>query len=300
CQLFAFRFPRTGTLGDLRARLERIVWGNDPLVTRVPPPARPVIRHYLQSFFTRMPSDFDLRGASLGNLVIAGGYLRCGRRMEPVIRRLSHLCAVRGTVRPVVNGSFHLVAQLQDGRRLVGQHLLTGKEVPPIPVPVVQVYLTRESRQDRPVEVTISPAVKRLIREAELICYPMGSFYSSLIANLLPRGVGEAIQENPCPKIYLPNVGADPEQLGLSLSRCVETLLAYLQRGCSRPVPAEKLLHFVLIDSRHAQAFPPRECARIRRMGIELLDRPLITGQSAPCWDEERLVPLLLSLLKER
>ncbi|RMF87959.1 MAG: GAK system CofD-like protein, partial [Nitrospinota bacterium] len=34
CQLFAFRFPRTGTLGDLRARLERIVWGNDPLVTR--------------------------------------------------------------------------------------------------------------------------------------------------------------------------------------------------------------------------------------------------------------------------
>jgi 2-phospho-L-lactate transferase/gluconeogenesis factor (CofD/UPF0052 family) len=44
-----------------------------------------------------------------------------------------------------------------------------------------------------------------LIREAELICYPMGSFYSSLIANLLPKGVGKAVSRNPCPKVFIPN-----------------------------------------------------------------------------------------------
>ena len=32
-----------------------------------------------------------------------------------------------------------------------------------------------------------------MIRHAELLCFPMGSFYTSVIANLLPRGVGRSI-----------------------------------------------------------------------------------------------------------
>ena len=47
-----------------------------------------------------------------------------------------------------------------------------------------------------------------------MICYPIGSFYSSVIANLLPDGVARAVAENDCPKIFIPNTGVDKEMLG--------------------------------------------------------------------------------------
>ena len=45
--------------------------------------------------------------------------------------------------------------------------------------------------------------VRDLILSAEVICFPIGSFWTSVMANLLPAGVGRAIVRRQCPKVYV-------------------------------------------------------------------------------------------------
>ena len=70
---------------------------------------------------------------------------------------------------------------------------------------------------------------------ADFICHPRGSQYSSLIANLLPKGVGAAISSADCPKIFIPNTGSDPEQNGMTLTGMVRTLIKLLKKTRVNP-----------------------------------------------------------------
>jgi len=295
-RLFAHRLPDQAAPEALKARLEELVQGRDPLLMAVPDPLRKIIRNHLRFFWEKMPPDFDLQGANLGNLVLAGGYLNHQGHIDPVIFTFSKLAEVRGVVRPVVNQHLHLAARLADGRLLVGQHRLTGREAPPIDSPVAELFLAGDQR-GAPASAAIRPKVARLIDQAELICYPMGSFYSSLIATLLPTGVCPAVAAAGCPKVHVPNVAGDSEQLGLSLADGVAVLLDYLRRGCGQKVAVDQVLNLVIVDSANA-VYPggPPDLAAIRRLGVEVIDVPLVSEQSAPYLDPARLLEVLLSL----
>ena len=226
--LFAHRFPKEAGDASLSKALAEMVRGRHPLIAAVPDPFRKIIRNHLRHLVDRLPQGFDLRGASVGNLVLSGGYLDQGRHLDPVIYLFSNLAEVRGLVRPIMNEHLHLAAELEDGRVLVGQHLLTGRVAPPLTSPIRRLYLSRSLRAPQAVEMAARDKVLRLVAQAELICLPMGSFYTSLIANLLPGGVCEAIAQADCPKVFIPNLAGDPEQLGLDLTKTVATLLTYL------------------------------------------------------------------------
>jgi CofD-related protein of GAK system len=296
-ELFAYRLPHDAAPQALRERLEAMLRGDDELVARVPDPMRKIIRTHLRFFVERMPDGFDLRGASIGNLILTGGYFNYDRNIDPVIYLFSKLVEARGQVRPVVNNPLHLVAELEDGSVLMGQHLLTGKETLPISVPVKRVYLTEHADDPRPTEVAIPDKTASLIAGADLICYPMGSFYTSLVANLLPRGVGESVAANSCPKVYIPNLGTDPEQRGMTLPDQVRTLLDYLERGCAKAPPHESLLDFLLVDTRHGSYGPASDLDKLKSYGLTVIDAPLVTERSSPYLDEERVLEYLLSLV---
>lgn len=301
--LFAHRFPKVPQSPDvdiqaeLRNQLEAMIRGRHPLVARVPDPMRKIIRAHLGFFREHMEPDFDLRGASIGNLILTGGYFNYGRRIDPVIYLFSRLVEARGTVRPVLNKDLHLVSELADGTTLVGQHLLTGKEAQPIPSPVKRVYLSRKRTEPEAVEVRIRDKVAELIHSADIICYPMGSFYSSLVANLLPKGVGQAVSQTQCPKIYIPNQGMDPELLGLPLLGQVQALFHYLEQGVDKPLPRESLLNFVLLDSVNGSYGPLADLDKLKRYGVEVIDAQLISDRSRPYLDEDLVLRHLLSLV---
>ncbi|MCF8098408.1 MAG: 2-phospho-L-lactate transferase CofD family protein, partial [Desulfarculaceae bacterium] len=101
-RLFAYRLPLDADAGELVERLDAMTAGGDPLVAAIPDPLRKIIRNHLNYFLMAMPSDFNLAGASIGNLVLVGGYLNNGRHLDPVIFLFSKLAEVRGVVRPVV------------------------------------------------------------------------------------------------------------------------------------------------------------------------------------------------------
>jgi CofD-related protein of GAK system len=300
-ELFAHRLAKSAAPEELRHSLERLVAGRDALVRRIPDPMRKIVRNYLRIFQEKMPEDFDLRGASIGNLILTAGYLTSQRRIDSVVFLFSKLAEVRGVVRPTMNRYLHLAAEMEYGETIVGQHLLTGKETPPITSRVKRVYISSGDPGGEPVRVAIREKVRNLIRQADLICFPMGSFYSSLIANLLPDGVGQAIAENDCPKVYVPNTGTDPEQFGMTLVDNTTALLHYLRRSCVDDPPVERLLNLVLLDSRNGCYASPVDPVALQRLGVDVLRTPLTgdnpAGSQVTTLDGDRVVRALLSLV---
>ncbi|MCP4766909.1 MAG: GAK system CofD-like protein [Gammaproteobacteria bacterium] len=295
-RLFRYRLPEDGSRADLAAQLDAIVGSNTPLVNDIPNPMRRLIRSQLEHFRDAMPADFDLRGASIGNLILAGGYMGNHQHLEPILFLFSKLVNVLGTVRAVVNSSLQLGAELEDGSQVIGQHLLTGKEALPLTSPIKGLFLSSRSDKRVPAEVVLRKKTHKLIAQADMICYPPGSFYSSLMANLLPRGVGSAIAGNDCPKVYIPNRGEDPEQIGMNARAAVDALLDCLRADKGRNTSSDKFLNFVLMDNRDKSPMADLPQKFLKDRGIQTIKTRLVSKESAPYYDPDLLVSTLLSL----
>jgi CofD-related protein of GAK system len=296
-RLSAHRFDKSAPQTELRGQLAEMVTGQHRLVARVPQPIREIVCRYLRFFDEQMPGDFDLRGASIGNLILAGGYFNHGKRLDPVLYLFSRLIKARGTVRPVIDEDLHLAAELEDGSVLCGQHRITGKETDTIQSPVRDIWITENLDDPSPTRPQISQRMQQLIGGADLICYPMGSFYTSVLANLLPTGVGRAVAGTDCPKVYIPSLGHDPETLGLSLYDATRKLIRALRENTDEGTHPSRLLNFVLIDSSSGHYPEPLDLDSFQRLGVQVIDIPLVTHASAPLLDEKRIIELLVSLI---
>lgn len=295
-QLFTYRLANAERNSVLSRQLDQMIQGKYPMVAAISNPMRRLIRNQLGYFRDAMPDNFDLRGASIGNLILTGGYLNNHRHLDPIVFLFSKLVGVLGTVRPIVNNNLHLAADLEDGSRIFGQHRMTGKEMVPLQSPIKRLRLSEHPDKLVPANAELRKKTRKLISKAELICYPPGSYYSSLIANLLPDGVSAAIACDDRPKVYVPNLGRDPEQIGMTLEQCVIKLLEQLRSGISGDCRNEDLLNFILLDSNNGDYPSPFPLSKIEKLGITVIDTRLVTKRSAPHYDPELLVHALLSL----
>ncbi|ARE39733.1 hypothetical protein RGUI_1592 [Rhodovulum sp. P5] len=252
--LFSHRLARDAPQARLRSEVQDLARGRSPLIKAIARPMRTLIQSFLQDFASHAPDGFDYRNASIGNLIIAGGYLRNDRALEPVLFLMSKMVDVRGTVRAVVDANLHLGVELADGRRIIGQRHMTGKEVPPLDVPIRRAFLSDGQNDLSPQDVPLSKRNRKLIAQADVICYAPGSLYSSIVANLLPAGVGQAIAARHVPKIYLPSLGHDPEAAGHSLADQVSAILAPLRADAGDRLPDCQLISHVLCDVGQTRA----------------------------------------------
>jgi len=289
----AFRFERKADRGELRRRLQRMVDGEDELTEPIGEPVRAIMRELLGSVAEAMPDDFDMRGASIGNLVLAGGYLRAGRDMAAVLEELSGFVRVRGVVRPVTEENLELGAVLADGQVVVGQHRLTGKEEKPPDSPVEEIFLAREGAR---ATASASVEVLDLVANAELIVYPVGSFFSSVLCNLLPAGVGRAIVENDAPKIFLPNAGRDPEQKGLDMVDAALRIADAVRADAGADAPLDRIVTTLLCDRRDdIYDSVPNSVFRLVVQGVEVL-RLRLSADGEARYDDEAVAGALLAL----
>jgi len=294
-RLFSYRLPQEGRSEALKYKLGHIAAGWDSLIDKVSVPMKDIICNHLQIFLELMPEEFDLRGANIGNLILTAGYLNSRRNIGAVLYLFSRLVESRGIVKPVLAQDLHLAAELSNGMIIGGQHLITmGELVHKAGSTIRRVFIT--SSRETPVEVhpAADPDVTALIGSAEVICYPVGSFYTSVMANLLPTGVGGAIAGNVCPKVYVPNTLFDGEQFGMSLGEAVETIIGYLAADAPGKTPTD-FLTLLIIDSQIRYPFD-LEMDRIRALGIDILDVRLATPESYPYIDPRCLCDVLLSL----
>ena len=253
----------------------------------------------LRQFFQRMPPDFDARGACLGNLFIAGAYLEFNRDFLPVLSLFHQYLRVRGAALPIVDSNLHLGAILKDGSPVIGQHLFKS-----LPSPVRSLFLTVHETslalEEDPVACrpAVFPEAADFIRRGKAVVFPMGSFYSSIVSNLIPKGVGEAVASSRGAKIFIPNSGRDPELAGLDIPGQARVILDTL-RADAPDAPTERLLQYVLIDDKrgvYPGGYGKSVERRLAELGVAPIYREMISEGDPSRHDPAAILNVLREL----
>jgi CofD-related protein of GAK system len=292
------RLPAHAADDALREELRRIVEGSHPLSLALSKRVKAFSAPLLRKIENALPADFDLRGASVGNLWLCAAYLDANRDINTALELFGQLVDVQGTVRPSAMVDAHLVGVREDGTRIIGQHLF-GAALP----------LESDANHNRLVELELAASLdgERLNRPAadacglehlaaaDLICYPMGSFFTSVLANLLPAGIGRSIARQSCPKIYVPNAGQDPEMQGYSLAQAIDKLVDFASKDAGETLAVEQVLNGVLLDPENVNYCFDLDLTRIADMGVAVLETPLGHGEPDRI-DGDGLVRALITL----
>ena len=144
-------------------------------------------------FQHRFEKGTGLEGHSFGNLFLAA-LTSITRDFGEAVRLSSEILATCGHIYPATTANIELEAQMEDGQRVRGETNITASKghirelflVPPDPEPLPQT-LSAIARSDL---ITIGP----------------GSLFTSLIPNLLVRGIANAIYESSAIKVYVCNL----------------------------------------------------------------------------------------------
>lgn len=241
----------------------------------MPAHVKNTLRQALSHFDAARPANFNLANASVGNLVLAGFYLMQGRDISAAALRLAAILEILGMVEPIT------LAQLQLGARLANGAIVIGQEkFKRLNSRIEEIFLTAQEKGDpremRQCSPPLTERAGKILERASIICYPPGSFFSSVLVNLKCAGAPEAIAANPCPKIFIPNSGNDPETKGMGVLSQARAILKAL--GGDENAPPRGILDYVLVDSQNGlYGGNLRLDTRIlESMGARVLDRPVV------------------------
>ncbi|SBT16960.1 Gluconeogenesis factor [Marinomonas gallaica] len=289
--LFSYRLAHDMSDEQLWQEFSQLTDGSHVLMQPIVAPMKSLIKAQLARLQAHLPEDFDLRGASVGNLIISGGYLGNQQLLDPIIFLFSRLVKTLGEVTTIVDETHHLGVRLTSGECILGQHLITGKECRPLSSPIEEIWLNHGLTENHPISAQVPEDRRQNIEQADIICYPPGSFFTSVVANLLVSGVSEAIVANPNPKLYLPNLGEDPEQKGWSIMARIEYLLR-LMLGSPELNRQTPVLNWILLDSNYD--YGEVDELQLQLWGVTVVKADLIRNKPDR-YDEQQVVEALLS-----
>lgn len=163
----------------------------------------------------RFNTTSDLNGHTVGNLLLTASSNITGN-MSDGIETLGHVLNLKGRVLPLTEDNVTLMAKMQDGSIIEGEHSITeynGK--------IEQVYYKEEP--------IINEAVLNAIKEADLIILSMGSLYTSIIPNLICKDIINEIDKSKAKIVYTCNIMTQPgETDDYKVSDHIKTLNKYL------------------------------------------------------------------------
>lgn len=148
-------------------------------------------------FQHRFSTGDGLSGHNMGNLLITAMTQVVGD-FEAAIREMSKVLAIRGHVLPATLNHCCLCAELEDGTIIEGE-----SEIPRTGKPIKRVFM-------QPGNCEPVPEALAAIGNADLIVLGPGSLYTSVIPNLLVRGMADAIAKSPAATVYVCNIMTQP------------------------------------------------------------------------------------------
>ena len=167
-----------------------------------------------QLFRFRFPSG-ELSGHSFGNLFLAALAHITGDFAQAV-QMSSQILATRGRIYPATNTNVTLEARMDDGSRVAGETNITASQRS-----IVELILT-------PADAEPLPETLEALAQADLITLGPGSLYTSLITNLLVRGIPEALAASSATRVYVANLMTQAnESIGLTASQHIEKILQH-------------------------------------------------------------------------
>ena len=159
----------------------------------------PIMEKLLQYRF----EDGMLKGQSFGNLFLAA-MDGISDNFEEAVRKMSDVLAVTGKVLPVTLDNIKLNAELEDGFIICGESNINKHDIIHSGK-INRVFLDTG-------EAKALTEVLEDINEADMLILGPGSLYTSIIPNLLIKGVCEAFKKSKAPKVYVCNVMTQPNE----------------------------------------------------------------------------------------
>jgi len=166
--------------------------------------------HLLSKLFQFRFQQGELEGHSFGNLFVAA-LSHITRDFAQAVQMSSQILATRGRIYPATN-----VDVMDDGSLVRGETNITASKQR-----IVELLL-------EPADAHPLPETLEAIAHADLITLGPGSLYTSLITNLLVRGIPEALAASRATRVYVGNLMTQAnESLGLSHAQHIEKILEH-------------------------------------------------------------------------
>lgn len=166
-------------------------------------------------FRHRFDKGSGLEGHSFGNLFLAA-LTSITNDFAEAVRLSSEILLTRGHIYPATASNIELEALMDDGTRVRGETRITASKGR-----IKELFLI-------PADVEPLPQTLEAIARADIITIGPGSLFTSLIPNLLVRGIAEAIHNSPATKIYICNLMTQAnESLGLTAAEHIRALDAH-------------------------------------------------------------------------
>jgi uncharacterized cofD-like protein len=169
-------------------------------------------------FRHRFDKGSGLEGHSFGNLFLAA-LTSLTSDFSEAVRLSSEILLTRGHIYPATTSNVELEALMEDGSRVRGETKITASKGR-----IRELFLV-------PSDVDPMPQTLEAIANADVITIGPGSLFTSLIPNLLVRGISQAIVASPATKVYICNLMTQAnESLGLTAADHIRALDRHAQK----------------------------------------------------------------------
>lgn len=218
----------------------------------------------MEELFSYRFAKGELAGHNLGNLLLAAMTDITGS-FDIAVQEISKVLAVQGQVFPSTVSDVELKGRMKDGSWVKGETALVSHAAG-----IERIFL-------EPHDAQVLPEALRLIEEADAIVLGPGSLYTSIIPNLLVKGMIPALQKSAAPVIYVCNIMTQPgETDGYTVADHVHAIHHHT---------GVKVIDFVMANDQPVSA---GSAALYRRQGATPVKL-----------DEERLVDMGVKVIKE-
>ena len=238
-------------------------------------------------FQYRFDGGRGLAGHSFGNLFLTALTNVTGD-FQQAIQLSSEVLAIRGRIYPSTLVNVRLEARFNDGATRVGE------------TRIAQSTSGIRTLRLRPRICPPLPETLEAIERADVISLGPGSLYTSVMPNLLVRGIPEAIGSSKAVKVYICNLMWEPgetdgytaaDHLRAIHRHAPEALIDYVAVNNGR-IPAGLRRRY-----REQKAFPVEAAtAELRALGVSVIESDFVMAGRVLRHDPERLTRLLIEL----
>jgi len=238
-------------------------------------------------FQHRFESEGGLEGHSFGNLYIAAMTEVLGD-FEEAVRASSKVLAIRGKVLPATNEDIKMGAIYDDQEKRIGE-----SAIPVYDKEISKVFLSPEN-------ASTTPEVKASIEKADVIVIGPGSLYTSILPNLLVKGIVEAIRDSDALKLYVCNVMTQPgETDGYTAADHAEAIIDHCGEGVFDYIVVNNQQGSAELRKKYEEegAYPVEiDRERLNKLGINVIEADLLKRESYLRHDPEALADLIYKL----
>lgn len=163
----------------------------------------------------RFQTTSDLNGHTIGNLILTALTNITGN-LSDGIESLSKVFNLKGKVLPLTEDNVTLVAEMQNGDIIEGEHHITESKEK-----IKKIFYKEEP--------VVNPFVIDSIKNADLVILSMGSLYTSILPNLICKDITHTLDKYNQKIMYVANMMTQPGETDeFKISDHIKVLNSYL------------------------------------------------------------------------